>query len=74
MIHPSKEESEVAMENSKQLSEQSENDIDDLKLDTKNEESREIELFIQKMQLQNQVLKKLSESLKAADVHQIKKE
>jgi hypothetical protein len=73
MIHPSKGESEVAMENSKQLSEQNEKDIGDLILDTKNEESSEVELFIQKMKLQNQVLKQLSESLKAPDVHQIKK-
>ena len=62
------------MKNLKEQAEQNENAIDDLLLDTKNEDSSEVKLFIQKMQLQNQVLKKLSESLKAPDVHQIKKE
>jgi hypothetical protein len=74
MIQPIKEVSEVAMENTKELAEQNENEIADLILDTKNEESSEVKLFIQKMKLQNQVLRKLSESLKAPDVHQIKKE
>jgi len=60
------------MKNSKKLSEQEEEVTDDLLVNPGMDETNEIELFINKMNLQNRVLKKLTESLNTNETQQTK--